>query len=295
MRTVGIIVNVDKPKACGVKEQLESLLRARGLHTMLVEIGKDRLANEASLEPIHHAEMAFVLGGDGTLLGVARQLAEWKIPLLGINVGHLGFLSEAEPTNIEETVRRVAESEYDLEQRLMLEAVVFRNKAPVAKLVGLNDVGIGKGSFARMVSVDVFVDEVYFDSYSGDGMIVSTPTGSTAYSLSCGGPIVAPQVKAILITPICPHTLLARPCVISDQQKVKLVVRATHDDLGLTVDGQVGVPLQPNDEVCVSVAKQRTTLVKWRDREFFAVLRQKLHGQDAEASLESRKVGKEGE
>ncbi len=280
MRTVGVIANVDKPKACAVKEELEALLRARQIQTLTVEIGKDRVADSESLAQLKAAEMAFVLGGDGTLLGVARHLARWDVPLLGVNVGHLGFLSEAEPTNIEETVRRVAEREYDLEQRLMLEAEVYRNGASISRLLGLNDVGIGKGSFARMVTVDVYVDSVYFDSFSGDGLIVSTPTGSTAYSLSCGGPIVVPQLKVVLITPICPHTLSARPCVISHEQQIRLVVRATHDDLGLTVDGQVGVRLQSGDEVRVQAAAEYTTLVKWRDREFFKVLRQKLHGQD---------------
>jgi NAD+ kinase len=275
-----VIANVDKPKACAVKEELEALLRARQIQTVTIEIGKDRVPDGATLAPLKDAELAFVLGGDGTLLGVARQLAHWDVPLLGINVGHLGFLSEAEPTDIEETVRRIAEREYDLEQRLMLEAEVYRNGAPVTRLLGLNDVGIGKGSFARMVTVDVFVDGVYFDSFSGDGLIVSTPTGSTAYSLSCGGPIVVPQVNVMLITPICPHTLSARPCVISHEQQIRLIVRATHEDLGLTVDGQVGVRLQSGDEVRVKAAAERTTLVKWRDREFFKVLRQKLHGQD---------------
>ncbi|MCF8563607.1 NAD(+)/NADH kinase [Alicyclobacillus tolerans] len=274
---MAVLVNPDKPKAMEVKERLEKLLRDAGLNALCAQTGKHALETPQSYEELREVELAFVLGGDGTLLGVARSPAFHGIPLLGINVGHLGFLSEAEPTNIEETVRRVLNREYDLEPRLMLEASVLRNNDPVAKIIGLNDAGIAKGSFARMVTVHAYVDGVFVDSYSGDGVIVSTPTGSTAYSLSCGGPIVIPRLQVMLITPICPHTLFSRPCVIDDKQEVRLEVQATHDDLGLTVDGQVGVKLQSGDIVVVRKSDVQTTLVKWRDREFFSVLRQKLH------------------
>lgn len=277
MRTVALLVNRDKPKACVVKERLESQLRDAGLRTICADTGKQFMADQSRYEPLREAELAFVLGGDGTLLSVARHVSEWGLPLLGINVGHLGFLTEAEPTTIDEAVRRVVDKDYDLEQRLMLEATVVRNGTSIAKVRGLNDAGIAKGSFARMVTVDVYVDEVFVDSYSGDGVIASTPTGSTAYSLSCGGPIVVPHLQVMLITPICPHTLFARPCVVDNRQEIQFVVHATHDDLGLTVDGQVGVRLQAEDVVFVRKSDVQTTLVKWRDREFFTVLRQKLH------------------
>jgi NAD+ kinase len=276
VRTVALLVNRDKPKACEVKERLEAKLKAAGIATVCAETGKGSAEDIARYDKVRGVELAFVLGGDGTLLGVARHLAEWDIPLLGINVGHLGFLSEAEPTTIDETVRRVVERDYDLEERLMLEATVVRSGQVIANIRGLNDAGIAKGSFARMVTVDVFVDEVFVNSYSGDGVIVSTPTGSTAYSLSCGGPIVVPHLQVMLITPICSHTLFARPCVIDNRQEVQFVVHATHEDLGLTVDGQVGVKLIPEDVVLVRKSSVHTTLVKWRDREFFKVLRQKL-------------------
>lgn len=282
MRTVALLVNRDKPEACGVKERLEARLNAAGIRTVCANTGKGQTGDDTRYaDDIHNAELAFVLGGDGTLLGVARHLAVSGIPLLGINVGHLGFLSEAEPTTIDETVRRVVEHDYDLEQRLMLEASVVRQGQSIAQLRGLNDAGIAKGSFARMVTVDVYVDDVYVDTYSGDGVIASTPTGSTGYSLSCGGPIVVPHLQVLLITPICPHTLFARPCVIDNRQEIRFVVHATHEDVGLTVDGQVGVKLLPEDIVYVRTSQVQTTLVKWRDREFFKVLRQKLHASAA--------------
>lgn len=271
-------MNPDKPRAYEVKVRLDRRLAEAGFRTICANTGKDVSAQELPTEDLSEAELAFVLGGDGTLLGAARQLAHHGVPLLGMNIGHLGFLSEAEPTTMEETVRRVLHKEYDLESRLMLEVTVWRNGEQMAQLIGLNDVGIAKGSFARMVTVDTYVDNVFLDTYSGDGVIVSTPTGSTAYSLSCGGPIVIPHLQVMLITPICPHTLFSRPCVIDDKQIVRLVVHATHDDLGLTVDGQVGVRLVADDVVVVRKSSVQTILVKWRDREFFAVLRQKLHG-----------------
>lgn len=280
MRTVLVLVNPEKPRAEEVRERLDQLLKKAGFQTICAHTGKDVLADEQDFAHLSEIELAFVLGGDGTLLGAARQFAHSQIPLLGINIGHLGFLSEAEPATLEETVRRVYDGEYDLESRLMLEATVLRNGESISQLTGLNDAGIAKGSFARMVTVDAYVDGVYLDTYSGDGVIVSTPTGSTAYSLSCGGPIVIPHLQVILITPICPHTLFSRPCVIDDQQVIRFVVHATHDDLGLTVDGQVGVRLLSGDEVIVRRSAVQTTLVKWRDREFFAVLRQKLHGPE---------------
>ncbi|WP_303801234.1 NAD(+)/NADH kinase [Alicyclobacillus macrosporangiidus] len=276
MRTIAVFVNPDKPRAVEMKARLEELLCAAGLRTLCFETGHRHA--DADADALRGAELAFVLGGDGTLLGVARQLAPLGVPLLGINAGHLGFLSEAEPANLEDTVRRVAARDYALEERMMLEASLIRRGRTEQTLIGLNDVGIAKGSFARMVTVDVYVDDVFVDSYSGDGVIVSTPTGSTAYSLSCGGPILMPQLKVMLITPICPHTLVARPCVIDSRQRVRFVVRATHRDVGMTMDGQVGVTLCPGDEVVVRESRARTVLVKLGKREFFDVLRSKLHG-----------------
>lgn len=281
MRRVALILNPEKPTACSVMERLETLLKRSGLQPVCVTTTKGSAEDFTSLISMTDLELAFVLGGDGTLLGVARQLAASKIPLLGINVGHLGFLTEDEPGNLEEVVHRVVHREYDLETRLMIESVVIRNGTEINRFVGLNDAGVAKGSFARMVTVDAYVDDVYLDTYRGDGVIVSTPTGSTAYSLSCGGPIVTPSLQVMLVTPICPHTLFSRPCVIADSQLVRLVVHATHHDLGLTVDGQTGMKLEPDDVIEVGKSKLTTTLVKWRDREFFSVLRQKLHASGA--------------
>lgn len=279
MRTVGVVVNREKPGADATLKRLCDLLGGEGVAVVTADT-EQIAANQVTGDMFQTVELAFILGGDGTLLGAARKLAPWNVPLLGINLGHLGFLSEADPGNLHDTVRRVVQQDYDLEKRLVLAATVSRRDETCASFLGINDVAIAKGSFARMVTVDVHVDDVWVDSFRGDGVLVSTPTGSTAYSLSCGGPIVVPHVQAILITPICPHTLVSRPCVIDSAQTIRLVVRAAHEDVGLTVDGQVGFPLLPDDVVTIGRSPVEVTLVKWRDREFFSVLRKKLRFAD---------------
>lgn len=259
----------------------EVLLAAAGIRTVTSETGAFDDTLIAQTCEGDGIELALVFGGDGTFLGVARHLAPYGIPLLGINAGHLGFLTEAEPTDLEDTVNKVVERSFELEDRLMIQAEVVRGGEVCARLTGLNDAGIGKGGLARMVTIDAYVDGVYLDTYRGDGVIISTPTGSTAYSLSGGGPLVVPHLNVMVITPICPHTLSSRPCVIDDQQVVRLVVHATHDDVGLTVDGQEGVELQPGDEVWVRRSTYVTTLVKWRGHHFFDVLRDKLRHPDS--------------
>lgn len=281
-RTIGVVVNRDKPHADEIASRLVQNLDARGARPVLDEAAAVAIGRpDLGLSPENFAQqvdLLFVLGGDGTLLGVARQMACREIPLLGINIGHLGFLSEAEPEDLERAVQRVMTGDYHLERRMMIQASVVRGGRVVHQTVGLNDAGIGKGSVARMIRVQVYVDGELFDEFAGDGLIVSTPTGSTAYSLSCGGPIVAPHIQVMLLTPICAHTLVARPCVISDEQEVRVRVLATHRDLGLTMDGQVGFALQNEDEVVIRRAACDSILVRWQERPFFSILRSKLRG-----------------
>jgi NAD+ kinase len=281
MKTIGLAVNPTKPKAIPVTECLVELIERHGAHVFVDEesaeaIGRPDLGIPQSEFP-NRVEILFVLGGDGTILGFARQFAKTGLPMLGINLGHLGFLSEAEPQDLENAVQRVLSGDYCLENRLMLEAQVVRGGQVVYEAAGLNDVAIAKGSFGRMVTNRVFVDDMYVDQYTGDGLLVSTPTGSTAYSLSCGGPIVSPHIEVIVLTPICPHTLHSRPMVIAANQEVRVEVEATHDELVLSVDGQLFYELENHDVIRVRQAGYKTTLIKWRDREFFDVLRRKLH------------------
>ncbi|KEO83281.1 NAD(+)/NADH kinase [Tumebacillus flagellatus] len=281
MKRIGLAVNPTKPNAIPVTKTLVELIERHGAHAFVDEesaakIGRPELGISQDQFPTS-VEILFVLGGDGTILGFARQFAKPGLPMLGINLGHLGFLSEAEPEDMENAVQRVLAGDYCLEERLMLQAQVVRGGRVVHEAVGLNDVAIAKGSFGRMVTNRVYVDDMYVDQYTGDGLLLSTPTGSTAYSLSCGGPVVSPHIDVIVLTPICPHTLHARPMVIAANQEVRVEVEATHDELVLSVDGQLFYELENHDVIHVREAGYKTTLIKWRDREFFDVLRRKLH------------------
>ncbi len=281
-KTIGLVVNRTKPKAVEVAKQLVDTIGRCGGQVFIEEEAAIAMGMEsyalARANFLGSVDLIFVLGGDGTLLGAARHFSCSEIPMLGINIGHLGFLSEAEPKDLEDSVRRVLLGDFYLERRMMIECEVMRDGVSIHRNVGLNDVGIGKGSFARMIQVGIYIDEQFYDEYFGDGLIISTPTGSTAYSLSCGGPIVVPDLQVMLLTPICAHKLVVRPCVIGATQQIRVKVNARHNDFGLTVDGQVGFPLENGDEVIISKAACDTVLIRWQERAFFSILQEKLRG-----------------
>ncbi|MCY0869148.1 MAG: NAD(+)/NADH kinase, partial [Firmicutes bacterium] len=253
MRKFAITANLNKARADEVARSLVRLLGGAGAQVQLPRELATEIQRPELGVPVERladgCEALFVLGGDGTLLGAAREYAHVGVPLLGINIGHLGFLTEAEPSDLQLTVDRVLRGEFHLERRLMASCVVQRGENTVHRSVALNDIGVGKGALARMIDVSVYVNDELFDTFSGDGVIVSTPTGSTAYSLSCGGPLLVPNMRGMLITPICAHQLSSRPCVIGDDQCVRIAVSATHCDMALTVDGQVGFELLTGDRI----------------------------------------------
>jgi len=222
-------------------------------------------------------EVVIVLGGDGTLLSVARSIAHTGIPILGVNLGQVGFLTEMEVDDLTEYLPKLFKGEFYLEERMMLEAWVWRTEKNRAYFYGLNDIVVTKGAFSRMIKLETFVNDQYIDTFPADGVIISTPTGSTAYSLSAGGPIVYPQAPVLLITPICPHTFFARPMVIDGNDVVKIVVHSQWGEVMLTIDGQHGFKLEQNDCIIVKRANAQTKLVKLKKKSFFEVLREKLH------------------
>lgn len=282
-KSIGIYINPTKPQAHHVAHKLIRLLIKHGVEPVLDEdsarvLGRPDLG--ADLGAVHDKiHVVFVLGGDGTLLGVARRLAPYPIPILGINLGNLGFLSEAEPEDLEESLLRVLDGRYTVEERMMLATELVREGEVTHRFQALNDVGVAKGSFSRMVVTRVYVNGSYLGKYSGDGVLVSSPTGSTAYSLSAGGPIITPQVQALLLTFVAPHTLTARPIVFPSDDVVEIVMESDHEDLGLTIDGQLGVTLQQHDRVIVKRSDYTTRLVKLEAQSFFDVVRQKLQGE----------------
>jgi NAD+ kinase len=280
---IGIVANKQKTNAWVVAEELVRLLEAKRAgvyidHVIASHIGRQDLA--LPIDKFHEAvDIIFALGGDGTLIGLAREIAPYAIPILGINLGHLGFLSESEPDDLPHAVDRILSGEYCVEERMMLYTEVIRQGVRIHEAVALNDVGIAKGSFGRMIKCNVYVDNLYAGAYNGDGVIVSTPTGSTAYSLSAGGPIVVPYINVILLTPVAPHSLTARPMVLPADEEIRVRVDATHNDLGLTIDGQLGYPLEIDDEIIIRRSPYITSLIKWKKRSFFEVVRKKLQGE----------------
>ena len=217
-----------------------------------------------------------VLGGDGTLLGSARKAAPSGIPVLGVNMGNLGFLTEVDVPDLTESLEKLIRGEYVIEERMMLDAGVYRNGTLVWQSPALNDTVISKGAFARLIYLETLVDEEYVTTYPADGLIVATPTGSTAYSLSAGGPLVTPNLELILVTPICPHSLWARPLVIGAESNVKVNILSELDEIMLTLDGQYGFKLQKKDSVVLSRSPHRAKFIRLKPSRFFYLLREKL-------------------
>ncbi|WP_334314167.1 NAD(+)/NADH kinase [Aneurinibacillus sp. Ricciae_BoGa-3] len=283
LTTIGIVINKDKENACTVGQELVRLLEANNAGVYVDQVMADLIDRQdlsLAIAEFHKCvDIVFVLGGDGTLLGLARELAPYSIPILGINLGHLGFLSEAEPDDLPHAVDQILDGDFCVEHRMMLECEVIREGRRLHPSIALNDIGIAKGSFNRMIKCKVFVDDLYAASFNGDGVIVSTPTGSTAYSLSAGGPIVVPYINAIVLTPVAPHSLTARPIVLPADEEIHVVVEATHQDIGITIDGQQGYPLEVNDEIVIRRSPYVTPLIKWKARSFFQVVRKKLQGE----------------
>ncbi|MEW6325971.1 MAG: NAD(+)/NADH kinase, partial [Nitrospirota bacterium] len=222
------------------------------------------------------ADMIIVLGGDGTLLGVARLIENRDVPILGVNLGGLGFLTEVTVDSLFPTLEQVFNQEFIPQQRLLLKAEVLRQGETIAQSYCLNDAIISKGSLARMIRLETSVNGQFLTSLRGDGLIVATPTGSTAYSLSAGGPILHPAVDALLFTPICPHTLTNRPIVIPANARLEAALRSMDEGATATFDGQVGVHLRQHDVVAITAAGHRIKLFCSPTRSEFQIWRTKL-------------------
>jgi len=223
------------------------------------------------------SDLYIVIGGDGTLLMAARAIAERPRPILGINLGGLGFLTETGPDEMEEVLGEVLAGRYSLDRRIGLEVSVLRGGKTVMRQVTLNDAVINKSALARIIEIGLSIDHVPVTDYKSDGLIISTPTGSTAYSLSAGGPIVHPNLKAFLITPICPHTLSMRPLVVPDDSIAEITLRTGDSEVYLTLDGQVGHPLRMKDRVRVRRSRRPILMVRSPRKSYFEILRRKLH------------------
>jgi NAD+ kinase len=277
---VGIVLKPNKPEAGPVVQELIAWLRQRDRDVIL---DSEAAAACPACGPGHsradvvaRADLIVVLGGDGTILAVSRLMGARQVPILGVNVGGLGFLTEIALPELFPALEAVLKDEYAVSRRRMLSAQVRRVGASVREFEALNDFVINKTAPSRIVELETFVNGEYVATYRADGLIMASPTGSTAYCLSAGGPILYPTLPALVVIPICPHTLTNRPLVLPDSATIEVVQRSSAEDVHLTVDGQVDVGLQHRDVVVVRRSAHVITLVKSPRLNYFELLRTKL-------------------
>jgi len=283
MKKIAIFAKVHDPRCLGIAEELTEWLAERGMVACVEEHLSKQLRRPSSAESAASSEIArdadlvVVLGGDGTLIAAARLVGERDVPILGVNLGSLGFLTEITLDELYPSVERCLAGDFEVSQRMMLLASVERGGEQVELHRVLNDVVINKGALARIVDMETYVNGQYLTTFKADGLIVSTPTGSTGYSLSANGPIIHPALDSISITPICPHTLTNRPLVVASDAQISIRLQSALDEaVFLTLDGQVGVKLVCGDVVQIRKAAHTTSLIQSRSKDYFEVLRTKL-------------------
>jgi NAD+ kinase len=278
LKKVLVIPNFAKPAAAKLVNSLSAALEKRGFTPIVTadySAGRDGSGAPPPLTvPRDDLDLVMVLGGDGSMLNAARWIYPAQIPLLGVNLGNLGFLTQIECQRLETALDDLRAGNYQIEDRTMIEAVVKRNGGAFnQRMIGLNELVVARGTSARLIRLETWIDGEYFTTYPADGLIVATATGSTAYSLSAGGPIVDPRLKAILITPICAHSFYARPLVLDETAQIKVIIKAAHTDISLTADSHTLVALAAEDEIYFCRAGNVTRLVKLRHQGLFQVLR----------------------
>lgn len=279
MKRVGIYAKKHHPDAVGFGRQVMEWFEAQGIETYLEEdlaksLGITR--NYVDNDIPERADVIVVLGGDGTLISVARHVGARMKPILGVNLGSLGFLTEITQDETFATLERMVTGDYQVSSRMMLDAIVQRNGKEIARYSVLNDAVINKGALARIIDMEVWVDDSYLTTFKADGLIVATPTGSTGYNLAAGGPIVYPGINCLLISPICPHMLTNRPLIVAKTAVIRIEVKFQDQHVVLTADGQVGMPLKGGDVVELRQSQNRTLLVQSPSKDYFEVLRTKL-------------------
>ena len=280
MLTIAVFPNIQKENSAMVLRRILKFYKDKAVRVILpmtdaiyfdcMEYG----VPDIDKEPF---DMGLSIGGDGTLLGLCRSLYKRNIPACGINIGTVGFLADIELADLNSKLDKILKGEYRIEERLVLSGHIKAENEP-SRFAGhaINDVVISKGGIARMLHLGVNVCGVLVNDYKADGVIVSTATGSTAYSLSAGGPILDPNVRGLLVTPICAHTLDIRPMVVAEDNVVSIHVKAFHQDIQLTFDGQESFPLLPGDEVIVRKASRPAHIVKFEDVNYYHTLKNKM-------------------
>ncbi len=279
MKRIGILVKPEFPDAKSLLNELVPWLRARGKDPLLESSSANLIGEPSSYSKSDlaaHADMLVVLGGDGTMLAAARSVGDRSTPILGVNVGGLGFLTEVTRDEIYHALEQVFANAFIQEERLMLRSRIMRQGEQLAVASALNDVVLNKGALAHMIQLEISINRQFVTGLRGDGLIISTPTGSTAYSLASGGPILNPSVHALILTPICPHTLTNRPIVIPQDVLVEVVMVSRDEGAMATFDGQVGIALRWQDSIEIRASEHKTRLIRFPDRSYYEVLRKKL-------------------
>ncbi|MCX7710370.1 MAG: NAD(+)/NADH kinase [Clostridia bacterium] len=282
MKKIGVIANRDKDIQLKYTRILvESILKYQGEAFLTKDISNEISMGsplESEEQVMDAAEIIICLGGDGTFLKAARKAYVKNKPILGINLGSLGFLTEIDKNDIESAVKHVIDNEYELEERMMLDTSIIRKGSVIARDVALNDVVISRGALSRILHVKAYINSTLVDLFPGDGLIVSSPSGSTAYSLAAGGPIVEPDIDLIILTPICPHILFSRSCVTTGDRVIRAVIHEENcHDAMVTIDGQQGYEVQGSDIIEIKKSSHRVKVVRINERDFFNVLRTKIY------------------
>jgi NAD+ kinase len=281
-RNIGVIGRMGSVQVVESLRQLKQYLIRNNFHVIIEEDTSTMLpghglqvASKKLLGEI--CDLVIVVGGDGSLLGAARELAKSKIPLLGVNRGRLGFLTDISPSDLEERLEKVLQGEYIEETRFLLDGHVERNGQPLGFGTALNDVVLHPGKSTRMIGFDLYIDGHFVYSQRSDGLIVSTPTGSTAYSLSAGGPIMHPKLDAVVLVPMFPHTLSSRPIVVDGKSEIKLVIGETNETYPqISFDGQMNIACAPGDIIRITKKPFKIRLIHPVDHNFYATCRDKL-------------------
>jgi NAD+ kinase len=277
---IGIIANHRRPDAQASIDVVNRWARANDWPVLFSEgLSDDPNSGPVTIPPQQlegKVDLVIAFGGDGTMLSAVRSAGPLAIPVLGINLGSLGFLTELTPVNLERTLDHIKQGDYFIEKRMMLETWV-RGAGAADHMTALNDVVIDKGSVVRVIHLDLYVNDEFISSYAGDGLIVATPTGSTAYALAVGGPIINPTIDAIIVAPIAPHSLAQRPMVFSQDDRLKIVVSSRRRDATLTIDGQIACTMHHEESITIQRASIRARLVRFAENSFYQVLRDKLN------------------
>jgi NAD+ kinase len=274
IRSVGVVVKPGHAEAMATAVEVSDWLDKRGIARAGEALSAMAEADDkaAALD----ADLIVVLGGDGTMIATARMIGERDVPVLGINYGGLGYLTDFRIEELFPALESITGGHYDIDRRVMLDAELHHGGEPTARGRVLNDVVINKAALARIIEIEVKLNGLFVNSFRSDGLIVSTPTGSTAYNLSAGGPIIYPSMNAVVLTPICPFTLTNRPIVVPDTAEIELRLKDENEGVVLTFDGQTGYALTADDRVLIRKSATTFNLVKPANRNYFDVLRNKL-------------------